>query len=427
MGNARIGYAKQTINPPQGTLLAGYDYERHADGIHDSLYARVIVIETDELFALVQLDLLGADRFFVEFLSSNLEEKYGIRKDHVLVGCIHTHSGPKGTIGKNLSKNSLDMASSFDSTLVGQIVLAVGESLKNLNRFTLSYRNSRLQGIGLNRCSPSIPIDDELQVLLFTREDNKKIVLYNYACHPTIMSRFNMQITADYPGEASALLESREDVVCAVFYNGECGDVSTRFTRSEASFSEVRRIGNILGGEVLKLISQKGTGEEVEKIRTKSIRVELKVKKLMEREEAKAAVERAKVQKEEAEAQGLGGGDLRVCQSVFEGAVQNLKLIESIGNLEKIEMEIRILEINERYIVYIPGELFTNLGIALKNKCGGSNVLISCYSNGYYGYIPDIEAYSQDGYETLSSKFAAGEGEKLIDQIVCLIASMKEE
>lgn len=421
MGNARIGYSKQIINPPLGTLLAGYDYERHAEGIHDNLYARAIVIEKGELFVIVELDLLGVDRFFVDFLCSSLTEKYAVKKDNILVSCIHTHSGPKG----------ISIPSSFDNNLIDyiirQVAFAVGEALENMDCFTLSYRNSRLQGVGLNRNSPSAAIDNELKVILFTREDNKKIVLYNYACHPTVMNRLNMQISADYPGEASALLESRENIVCAAFYNGECGDVSTRFTRLESSFSEVRRIGNILGGEVLKLISQRGIEGHIQNIRVKSIQVDLKVKKLMKIKEAEEALEKAKAKKEEAEAKGLGGGELRVYQSVFEGAVQNLKLIESIGSLDNIEIEVKVLQIDQRYIVYIPGELFTNLGLMLKNKCKESNILISCYSNGYSGYMPDIEAYNQAGYETLSSKFAPGEGEKLVNRIVCLIESMKEE
>ncbi len=63
----------------------------------------------------------------------------------------------------------------------------------------------------------------------------------------------------------------------------------------------------------------------------------------------------------------------------------------------------------------------------LKKKCQENKIIISCYSNRYSGYIPDMEAYSQDGYETLSSKFAAGEGEKLVNKIIYLIESMKGE
>lgn len=431
MENPRIGYSKRIITPPLGTLLAGYDYERHAEGVHDDLYARVVVIEKDELFVFVQLDLLGIDRYFVNLIGNNLQEMYGVNKDNVLVSCIHTHSGPRGLTRRGVSKSSLDMSSSFDNALfdyiMKQIALAFKEALGDLDAFSLSYRNSKVRGIGLNRRSPSLPIDDNLQVLLFTREDNKKIVLYNYACHPTVMNRFNMQITADYPGESSRFLESRGDIVCALFYNGACGDVSTRFTRMESSFSEVERIGDILGSGVLKLVSQGGIDEDIQKIRVKSIQVELKVKKLMKTEEAKEAIEKAKAEFEEAKNKCLNGGEIRVYQTIYEGALQNFKLIESLGSLETIDIEIKILQINERYIVYIPGELFTNLGIMLKEKCGKNNIIISCYSNGYSGYIPDIEAYNQDGYETLSSKFAAGEGEKLVNKIICLIESMREE
>lgn len=435
MEKAKIGYSKQIINPPLGTPLCGYDYKRYAEGIHDNLYVRVIVIEKDETFVLVQLDLIGVDSYFIDLVNNSILRKYKINKENVVVSCIHTHSGPTGTINHNRSENEgyKDTFFSLDSTLVDyiirQITWGVGEAIKNLCRFTLSYSNSRLQGVGLNRRLPSIPIDDELQVLIFKREDIKKIIIYNYACHPTVMNHLNIQVTADYVGEAARILESQDEVACAAFYNGECGDVSTRFIRSEASFSEVKRIGDILGGEVLKLINQRRTVEELEIIRTKSISIKMMIKSLMNLEEAKKTVADAKEKKEEAEAEatGIKGGDLRLYQSAYEGAVFNLKMVKEYENVEKIDLEVKVLRINDRYIVYIPGELFTSLGIKLKDKFGEGKILISCYSNGLISYIPDLEAYNEGGYETLTSPFAAGEGEKLIDKIESLIESMKTE
>ena len=96
-------------------------------------------------------------------------------------------------------------------------------------------------------------------------------------------------------------------------------------------------------------------------------------------------------------------------------------MVESFAGIEKISMEAKVLKINNWFIVYIPGELFTSLGRRLKDKFTANHILISCYSNGYSGYIPDTAAYNQGGYETLSTPLAAGEGEKLVDKIADII------
>jgi hypothetical protein len=41
------------------------------------------------------------------------------------------------------------------------------------------------------------------------------------------------------------------------------------------------------------------------------------------------------------------------------------------------------------------------------------------------GYIPDIESYDQGGYEVLSSMFAKGDGEKVVDRIIHLVESLQ--
>ena len=193
--------------------------------------------------------------------------------------------------------------------------------MKNLSYFTIAYRNSRVQGVATNRRNPEIPINDELQILIFKPEDGKKIIIYNYSCHPTVMNQFNSQVSADYPGEVAGLLEAQNDIACVMFYNGECGDVSTRFTRTGATFAEVKRIGDILAGEILKLISQQSNmDEELEEIQMKTIPIELNVKTLINAMDAKRALAVAKEKKETAEANGIKGGALRLYQAEFEGS-----------------------------------------------------------------------------------------------------------
>lgn len=307
---------------------------------------------------------------------------------------------------------------------MGQIIWAVGKACKNLCGFKFSCRQSFLQGVGLNRRLPALPIDENLQVLIFDLDSGKKVIIYNYQCHPTIMNQENCVITADFPGQSAALLESQKDVACAAYYNGACGDISTRFTRRESSISEVIRIGNILGGEVLKLISQQATETQLYTIKAAHDRIEIDIRKFVDLPEAQRIFEEAKANLEKATTDKLEQGELRLVQSVFEGAALNLELIKKFEGIKKISFIIKALRLNEKTIVFIPGELFCKLGLLLKAKFPGQ-IIISCYSNGYMGYIPDIESYDQGGYEVLSSMFAKGDGEKVVDRIIHLVESLQ--
>ncbi len=430
MGKYKIGFSKVVISPPLFTPLAGYEYERFAKDIHDDLYARVITIKGEDTFILVELDLVCVDKCFINLLSEGINKVYKVKEENIVVNCIHTHSGPGGIINTEDSNNKgfRYIFSQYDFVLVNymvrQIISGVSKSFNNLDEFTLAYGSSIVDGIGLNRRDRLAPMDKQLETLTFYRNDGKKIIIYNYQCHPTVMNKFNCFISADYPGETSRLLESEGDVVLAIFYNGHCGDVSTRFTRKESSFKEVKRIGDILGGEVIKLFNQDNAYKDLEEISLKTLNIDLKVKYFPPDEELKSLMKEAQEKLNVAVSNGISGGQLRIYQSIVEGFSNSIHFAEGFRGIDNITAEIKVLKMNNNFIVYIPGELFTSLGLKIKNSVHDKNILVSCYSNGYIGYIADIEAFKNGGYESSSTPLKEGEGEKLIEKIISAIKSM---
>src|SRR5260370_10309860 len=87
----RAGVSRIDITPARGHVMGGYsDRKRGATGIHDPLYATVLVIESGEnSLALVSCDL----RSFVSTRVGEIaKQKYGIR--NTIISVSHTHSGP---------------------------------------------------------------------------------------------------------------------------------------------------------------------------------------------------------------------------------------------------------------------------------------------------------------------------------------------
>src|SRR5437762_1694151 len=87
----RAGVARIDITPAVGHEMGGYSARRHGStGLHDPLYATVLVIESgDNSIALVTCDL----RSFVSTRVGEMaRQKFGIR--NTLIDVSHTHSGP---------------------------------------------------------------------------------------------------------------------------------------------------------------------------------------------------------------------------------------------------------------------------------------------------------------------------------------------
>src|SRR5262245_59501161 len=79
------GAAAVDITPPRGCPMAGYYSARGAEGTHDPLWARALVLEKDGTrVALVALDLIGTTRGLVEQVRKIVETGTGIPGKNVM-------------------------------------------------------------------------------------------------------------------------------------------------------------------------------------------------------------------------------------------------------------------------------------------------------------------------------------------------------
>src|SRR5436305_7528201 len=91
----RIGAAAVPITPPTGIPMAGYYSERGAQGVHDDLQAKAIVLQADgRAAALVVLDLISTPRGLVEQTRREIERTTHLRGADVMISATHTHTGP---------------------------------------------------------------------------------------------------------------------------------------------------------------------------------------------------------------------------------------------------------------------------------------------------------------------------------------------
>lgn len=378
-----VGYGESIITPSLSLNidLTGYGFylDRKGENILSDLKVRAIYLDDGKnRIILLSCDLIGFSIDFADSLRKEIGKREGIEVKNVTISCTHTHSGPAVQALRGLG----NVNEEYLNGVREKIVSTVGYAKKDLRESMIYYHSEIIEPIGFNRRLKEFkPIDPHLNVLLFERDD-KSIFLTNYACHPVVLGR-TKDISADWPGELVRHIENRGDN--CIFFQGFCGDIDpvTNMNRwGTGTKGDIELLGYIVANRALKA---KIYGREIKD--TKMSAIEDRVKLPLQippreemREEARYWLERYKDNKN---AQRFIEEWLKEAESSYEN------LIESpyIDNIP-----IQGISIGEVKIIGIPGEVFCEYGLRLRERY--PMVLTFGYTNGLVGYIPVKDAYN---------------------------------
>ncbi|CQR46264.1 Neutral/alkaline non-lysosomal ceramidase [Paraliobacillus sp. PM-2] len=424
MQNYLIGYAQKILTPQLPIDLAGYNPIRKAIGIHDDIYVRVITFSNDEaLHVIVSLDVLAVDHLLYDGVKQRLLRK-GIELDSLHIFATHTHSSVAGICDteNGVLKGTEGIVGEVDETLVNHCVHhcteAILAALDNKQSFTMEIAKGTVTGVGKERHNPNKPGDEALVTICFYLENGKKLLLYHLACHPTVLNSENAYLSADLPHGVEKKLVGYDLVL---FINGNGGDISTRFTRNSSSFEQIDRFGEIIAQAIKKTTKYpyfRGAMRHY-KVTNKVIHVKAK-----EVESVQLAEERLEKLKREVTPvlATADPAERRVLESRLEGENTNLLLAKNLRGIKEIPLHCSIIQMNGLTSVTFPSEVFSSLTRKLKAK---DQVSVFAYCNGFNFYLADDDAYEKNYYEALSSPFAKGEGERIIEEIETLLSENK--
>ena len=411
-----IGFDKQCITPKLPIPLRGYAGKRIAEEVHDDLYTRCLGMEQDGVrYLFVQCDLIGVDDSVSDAVWTKIQD-LNVGKEHLTITATHTHAGPGGTVdtSKEPFSNLQDIFGApnpeYLNFLADQISLAARNCFSNLLPCDLTIARGSIQNVGTERHDPTLPGDDSLLVLLFHRTDGKKLLLYNYACHPTVTGPENLMITADFP----YAVERDLDYDLVIFVNSNAGDISTRFTRQSNGFGQVELYKELIIPQIYDALKSPVYRGPFTNISMERFPITLPVKKVRPVEVEKQSLLEYEAQLAEAASKDADPVTLRLLATYVEGSKIAVGLADALKNLDSIEAHFTIMHLQNLTIAVIPGELFSTLGVPLKEK----GIDIFGYGNGYYLYLADKKSYDQKVYEAMSSPFEKGVGEFLANEIL---------
>jgi hypothetical protein len=115
----------------------------------------------------------------------------------------------------------------------------------------------------------------------------------------------------------------------------------------------------------------------------------------------------------------IGGKD----DPKFIEKVWAFKALDVFGRAGKpLTVEVQVIALGHDLAwVSLPGEVFVELGLAIKAASPFKHTIIAELANGSIGYIPTRRAYGEGNYEPVSARCAEGSGELLVETALRLL------
>ena len=264
----RYGVSKRCVTPRWPVYMAGYaKIKTRSEGIHDDLFVRTVLINgEDKSVLIISIDICYFPRTWADNVKDEITRFCGLKPEQILIQATHTHSGPRFSdkagelspedrYSRFLKENILECVRQvFGYQCEGTIEYGSGVSYVGINR-----RMKTADGVKLAP-NPAGPIDKNLSVIRIKNEQGQPVaILFNIACHATVLGGSNMLISADYPGVACNLIEAANGGCMALFMQGTCGDIDPRVLDCgqglrnglDSDFIDVDIAGRILAHDVI--------------------------------------------------------------------------------------------------------------------------------------------------------------------------------
>jgi hypothetical protein len=368
------------------------------------------------------------------------EGKTGIPAGNILIAATHSHTGPLyyGAMRNRLhdeavAREGRDPTESVEyaSVLTKKIVTAVTKAQAALGPVTLHSGVAHQEGLSFNRrffmkdgpvrfnpgvLNPNIvkpcgPIDPDVGILLLSDAKTARPVasLTVFALHLDTVG--GTEYSADYPFFLEETLRRHlGEQFVSLFGVGTCGDINhIDVTRRERL--KTQEIGETLAGTVKSKLPELHTAAAPSlAVRTKVVRAPLQQYGDEEVQWAIRAMEK------------VASAEFPFLERVKAYKIMALELQKD----DMLPMVVQVFRLDkDTAIVALPGEVFVDLGLAVKKASPFANTLVMELAHDTPGYIPTKKAFAEGSYETVNSRIAPGGGEMMVDAAVELLNQLK--
>jgi len=424
----KAGVSCLDITPPLGTRMRGYFEERTASTVHDPLHVRSFALEdSGAAVAVAVCDVIGIDRKYLDQAKGRIGETTGLRPDHVLIACTHTHTGPE--TGDDAYTEWLwgRIADGVRIAWQAREAAQVGWARTAEDRLVFNRRYRMADGSvqtnpGLHNpdvVEPAGPTDPEVAVMVLRRAGGQTLgLLGNYALHYVGIPDDFTAFSADYFGFFSSLIQRlRGESFVAALSNGASGDVNNLDVMGHAAtrndhYQHCERAAALVAANALWAWNEADFADQA------PLAGALDEVVLAPRPPATGS-DLAKAQ--EIEDRLAAGKPVLMGERSFQRRVRRFAAEPPAARATVVQA----LRIGDLALVGAPGELFVELGLEIKRRSPFAQTMVLELANDSVGYIPTRRAFEEGAYEPNSSPYVPGFGELIVGTAVRLLEELK--
>ena len=411
--------------------------------ILDPIHVKAVVLRQGaQQIALVECDVTGVSAEMTTAARMEASLKTGIPYNNICVAATHTH-----------------MASSVKD-LKSAVVKAISDAQANMKKVTLKSAIGRQFNVSYNRryfmkdgsvvfnpmflnpeiVKPAGPIDSEIGIVLFTDVVTDKPVsgLLNFALHLDIVKEYGAvyqqsgpgsrnSVSADYPYWIDAALKKDfGPAFNSVFFTGCCGNINhwdfSKPGPQSGHKTKSREVGDSLYSSIKRALPEAGVEAPALAARTRLINVPLQSFSEEDLAWAKGV-----------KASSLSGKSEEPSErQQFLDNVKKRRILwldeQKQKGIISMPLDVQVYRLsNNTAIVTLPGEMFVEHGLTIKNFSPFENTIVVELANNTISYVPNRRAFVQGGYEVENSRLAPGGGEMLAGAAIEMLKELSKD
>lgn len=440
----KVGFARVDITPPLGVPMAGYTFLRKASAIKDRLELNALAVSDGPNTAVVlSADLLDLqDNELALVMRKRIALAAGVPVEAVYFHCTHTHLSPAFGKADPNGETSFDGDPAYCESLMRKACEAARDAVLDLAPATIAVGRAEAKRIsfirrfrmkdGSIRTNPGVNnpdiaepigcVDETAGVVRFNRVGRDTVVVVNFGTHPDTVG--GSEISADWPGFARHFAEKALEGVKCIFFNGALGDVNhvcvdpkpgedeglaRDFDDVDRGYEHARHMGRVIAGAVMSVYGKCAP--------VKAGKVSYAVKEVSIPSN-RPKPEDLPLARTYSQLHAEGRDD----EIPFEG-MELTTVVAEAGRILRLEhgpdvfsMPLSFVRVGDAVaFAGIPGEPFTEIGQRIKAESAAALTIVSCITNGYYGYFPTPNAYDEGGYEAKASIFGPSVADRLVE------------
>lgn len=411
--------------------------------ILDPLQVKAVVIRQDaEIIALVECDIIGVSSEWTIRARKIASLKTGIPYANICVAATHTHmesphKDPELAVIEAIIKAKLALKPvKLKSALAQQFNVSFNR------RYFMKDGAVVFNPMFLNPeiVRPAGPIDPEVGIVMFYDVLTNKPVstLLNFAMHLDIVKEYGAvyqqsgkgsrnSVSADYPyWIETALRKDFGNTFNSVFLTGCCGNINhwdfSKPGPQSGWNTKSRQVGDSLYCAIKRVLPT--AKEETPSLASRSRVLQVPLQNYTGEDFAWA--------KGITSSSLSGKSEEPNERQQFLNNVKRRRILwleeQKRKGIVSLPIDVQVFRLTKNTaIVTLPGEMFVEYALTIKNFSPFANTIIVEMSNNGVAYVPNKKAFEQGGYEVENSRLAPGGGEMLAEAAIQMLKELKED